>query len=758
MAEVLRKFGKYFLLDRLGQGGMSEIYRARFATPGSAGRLLAIKKIMSGLGANSEALNLFHSEIKVTLAFNHPNIVQVYECGEEEHQPFIAMELIDGKNLQQFLSRFAELRQHIQPDLAAYIIEQAASALHYAHSFRDKITGEPLNVVHRDIKPQNILISYDGTVKVIDFGIAKASTNDESTRAGLIRGTINYLSPEQITGEPLDGRCDIFALGIVLWQLLTGERLFKGENDLAIMKQIESCNTVVKAPSTVNPAVPRELDFIVLKALAKQKEKRFQNAGELQRKLHKFLYEFNPDFNPADLSYHAKDLFQKEIVEDRKLILKLNDKAEQLLKKVPGKELTPELEPTVNLSTRRSTSSVQTPPPPTRGSIPPLGEATATVDQPAAMARPPVRSTRDIRTLPASPPEENLVAPPGRGSQVRAPSQNAPQQSIKDTSTRRAPSRSKAAPSSPKGGVSSIIRMIAISTAATIAIGFVGPSFGIKVPIVSEALYALLASPHAEIYIEGSDANAIVKLNGKVVAQGVPARIGKLPTGKELELVISSGEDRRHTQKLLLSSSQKERILLPWSDKDDRIPAQVQPQTTGDAQVQSLVDGFAPAIELHLKLHPPGGRTQVLVKSDSRTVQLNAEKPTLKVPLNTPLSIVASREGFKPYLEEFALTSGQTGQQTEIYKAVTLEPEAFGYLTLKSNPSATAQISVTQGNFRDSWSQETPIESERFPAGRYLILLENEIMGWSKEVRFDLQEGKNIILEEQLRPNGSPSP
>lgn len=331
MAEVLKKFGRYFLLDHIAQGGMAEIYRARLAAPDGAGRLMVIKRIQAGFGTNTEFLQMFRAETRVTMGLNHPNIVQLYDYGEEQSQPYIVMEWVDGKNLRQFMSRFGETKQAFPIELAAYIVEQAAGGLHYAHNFKDKISGQALQIVHRDISPQNILISFEGTVKIIDFGIAKAATNAESTRAGVIKGKPSYLAPEQISGDPLDGRCDLFALGTVLWELLTGKKLFAGENDLAVLKLIESVQTHVKPPSTLNPKVPKELDYIVLRALAKQREKRFQNGEEMARALHKFLYAYQPDFNPQDLSYYAKDLFKDDIVEDRKRILRLNDKVEQLL-------------------------------------------------------------------------------------------------------------------------------------------------------------------------------------------------------------------------------------------------------------------------------------------------------------------------------------------------------------------------------------------------------------------------------------------
>jgi serine/threonine-protein kinase len=331
MADGPKKFGRYFLLDLLAQGGMAEIYRARLASADGAGRVIVIKRIQSGHGADQEFIQMFRSEIKVTMGFNHPNIVQLYDFGEENSQPYIAMEWVDGKNLRQLMARFHELKQRFPVDLAVQIIEQAASGLNYAHHFKDKITGNALNIVHRDISPQNLIISFEGSVKVIDFGIAKASVNSEATRAGVIKGKPSYLSPEQINGDALDGRSDIFSLGTVLWELLAGKKLFSGDSDLAILKQIESCNSHVKPPSSINPDVPPELDYIVLRSLAKHRDKRYQTAEEFQRALHKFLYAHSPEFNPNDLAYYAKDLFKNEIVEDRKKIQKLNDEVERLM-------------------------------------------------------------------------------------------------------------------------------------------------------------------------------------------------------------------------------------------------------------------------------------------------------------------------------------------------------------------------------------------------------------------------------------------
>ncbi len=330
---VLKKFGKYFLLDRIGEGGMAEIFRARLASPGSSGRFVVIKRIQGAYSNNNEFVQMFRGEVQVTMRFTHPNIVQLYESGEENGQQFIAMELVEGRNVRQILSKISQKQQRVPVPASCHMIEQAAAGLNYAHAFKDRITGEPLNVVHRDVSPQNILVSYDGNIKVIDFGIAKAATNGDATRAGVIKGKLSYLSPEQVMGESLDGRSDLFALGIVLWELLTGKRLFvaEGDNEFQVLKMIESCNSYVKAPSTYNPEVPKELDALVLQALSRDPKKRFQTGDDLARALRKILAIHFSDFGSSDLSTFVKKLFHDLIVEDRKQLQQLNAKAEDLI-------------------------------------------------------------------------------------------------------------------------------------------------------------------------------------------------------------------------------------------------------------------------------------------------------------------------------------------------------------------------------------------------------------------------------------------
>lgn len=321
MAFRPHRFGRYIIVDPIAVGGMAEIYRARLAASKEGpDRIIVIKKVIANLSQNQEFLQMFEEEIKITVGLTHPNIIQIYDYGKADDQVFMAMEYVEGKNLRQFVKRLADMKSMFSIDMSCYIISQVCHALAHAHSYKDRMSGKPLGIVHRDISPQNVMISYDGAVKLFDFGIAKARSASEATRAGVIKGKPSYLSPEQINGEELDGRCDIFALGIVLWELLTAKRLFVAETDMGVLRLIQSAK--IEPPSTFNPAVPQALDAIVLKSLTRDKNKRYQGAEEFQRDLHKFLYSFNPSFNPADLSYYAQELFKGEIRDDRERLTK----------------------------------------------------------------------------------------------------------------------------------------------------------------------------------------------------------------------------------------------------------------------------------------------------------------------------------------------------------------------------------------------------------------------------------------------------
>lgn len=315
MTKKLERFGKYLILDHLVDGGMAKICRAQFLGE-QANKVVAIKMVQPQYSKNESFVQMFEDELKVTFGLVHPNIAQVYDYGLLNDQLYSAMEYVDGGNLKEFLDRLKEKNFVFPVEISTHIISQVSQALHYAHTFQDKLTAKSFNIIHRDISPHNIMLTYEGAVKVIDFGIAKADSNSESTQAGTIKGKLSYLAPEYLDGMDLDHRYDQFAVGITLWEMLCSRKLFTAKNDLAVLKQIQACK--VPKPSSINPNVPPELDEIVLKCLSKDRAQRFENMDKLNRALVRFLYSKYPEFNATDLGYFAKQLFKEEIAADKK--------------------------------------------------------------------------------------------------------------------------------------------------------------------------------------------------------------------------------------------------------------------------------------------------------------------------------------------------------------------------------------------------------------------------------------------------------
>lgn len=309
-----QRFGKYLILDHLVDGGMAKICRARYLGE-QANKVVAIKMVQPQFSNDEAFVRMFQDELNITFGMLHPNIMQVYDYGKTNGQLYTAMEYIHGANLKQYLDRLKERKVVFPVEISCYIISQVCLGLHYAHTFTDKLTGKPYNIVHRDISPHNIMLTYDGAVKVIDFGIAKANTNSEATQAGTIKGKLSYLAPEYLDGLELDARYDEFAVGITLWELLCSRKLFQASNDLAVLKQIQACKIV--PPSQINPSVPKELDAIVMKALSKDRAQRYENLDQMNRALVRFLYSQYPDFNASDLKTFADDLFKQEISRDQ---------------------------------------------------------------------------------------------------------------------------------------------------------------------------------------------------------------------------------------------------------------------------------------------------------------------------------------------------------------------------------------------------------------------------------------------------------
>lgn len=306
-------YGNYYVLDHLIDGGMAKICRARFLGE-EAEKIVAIKMVQEKFSKDPEFKSMFVDELKVSFGLQHPNIAATFDYGEIREQLFVSMEYIHGKNLDQILKKIVESKKVYPVDIAVYIISKVCEGLGYAHKFTNNLTGESLNIVHRDISPHNIMLTFEGYVKVIDFGIAKASSNSEKTQDGAIKGKVSYIAPEYLDGKDIDGRYDEFAVGLTLWEMLVGKRVFKAETDMATLRQIIECK--VHAPSIFNPEVPKELDRIILKSLSKDPDDRYPDMEALGRDLVKFLYTSYPDFYEGKIGTFLQEIYQEEFDRD----------------------------------------------------------------------------------------------------------------------------------------------------------------------------------------------------------------------------------------------------------------------------------------------------------------------------------------------------------------------------------------------------------------------------------------------------------
>jgi serine/threonine protein kinase/predicted ATPase len=282
----VEQFGKYSLVRKVGTGGMAEVFLAKTALAQGLNKTLVIKKIHSAYARSSQFAVMFRDEAKIAVTLNHPNIIQVFDYGQVGDTFFLAMEFVEGMDLLRLLQEAAKAKQRLPYGLSAYIVQQLAKGLDYAHRKPDEY-GQPLGIVHRDISPQNILLSWDGAVKIVDFGIARA--RDVHEEQGVIKGKFAYMSPEQARGEPVDCRSDVFAAGIVLFELVCARPLFHGKGKEAL-EMVKS--GAIPRPKDYAPELPDSLERIILKALAFHRNDRFQTARDLQNELGRFLLEW----------------------------------------------------------------------------------------------------------------------------------------------------------------------------------------------------------------------------------------------------------------------------------------------------------------------------------------------------------------------------------------------------------------------------------------------------------------------------------
>ena len=302
------RFGPYRLLDRVAIGGMAEVFKAKRAGVEGFEKVVALKRILPHLSDNKEFLDMFVDEAKMVAGLAHPNIVQIFELDRIDDSYYIAMEYVHGRDLRTIMKRAREKGLRMPLDLGLRVVSQVCAALEYAHRKKDE-RGRPMEIVHRDVSPQNILISFEGDVKLADFGIAKAATKASITDRGALRGKLLYMSPEQAWGRTIDRRSDVFSLGIVLYEMVTETKPFIGAGtELTILELVRQC--VITPAREINPRVPEALDRVIMKSLARDPAERYQDAGQMQRGLERFLRE-RPPVTARDLARFLELLFDR---------------------------------------------------------------------------------------------------------------------------------------------------------------------------------------------------------------------------------------------------------------------------------------------------------------------------------------------------------------------------------------------------------------------------------------------------------------
>jgi serine/threonine protein kinase len=307
--EGMNKIGPYLLTQQIAKGGMADLFLSDYLRQDGFRRTVAVKKILPHLAENQDFIKMFIREARLAALLQHPNIVQIIDFGKIQNVYLIAMEYIDGKNLAEIM---AHVKEGLPVDLSVFVIMKICTGLQYSHDKTDDKSGKPLNIVHRDVSPQNILISFLGEVKITDFGISKARSEPSMTQAGVIKGKLSYLSPEQALGREVDHQADIYALGLVFYEMLSYKKIYQFDNHIEAIRSIPQMN--IPPLISLNPGIPDELNRIVMKCLEKDKKLRYQSAQEIHDDLMSLKNKLNMTYDASNLS----DFMRKSFVKTKK--------------------------------------------------------------------------------------------------------------------------------------------------------------------------------------------------------------------------------------------------------------------------------------------------------------------------------------------------------------------------------------------------------------------------------------------------------
>lgn len=294
------KINSYRVIEKIAEGGMAEVFLAQSQGVGQVNKFVAIKRVLAQFKNNYELITMFKDEAQISIQLRHPNIVSIYDFGVDNDQHYLVMEYVPGKTLSQFRQELFNKQINLPVEYCLYIVREIASALSYAHSFKDLQTGSELNLIHRDLSPHNILLGFDGSVKIIDFGVAKSDLSENKTTFGTIKGKLGYLSPEQAFYKPVDYRSDQFSLGIIFWELLTCQRLFNCQNHDIYFEQLREFK--MPDPSILNSKVESVIQDLLNQMLSKDVSFRFSSTKKIHAELNYYLNKNYPGLSSEAFS------------------------------------------------------------------------------------------------------------------------------------------------------------------------------------------------------------------------------------------------------------------------------------------------------------------------------------------------------------------------------------------------------------------------------------------------------------------------
>ncbi len=657
-------YGDYQLLKKLATGGMAQIYLARQQGMEGFEKFLVVKRILPHLAENDDFIKMFLDEARIAARLNHPNIVQIFNLGAQDDSYFIAMEFIHGEDVRRVWKRADLKAKPIPVPLVARIIMDACGGLDYAHKKVDS-QGKPLNIVHRDISPQNILVTFEGGVKVVDFGIAKAADQATVTKSGVLKGKYSYMSPEQASGQKIDRRSDIFALGVVLYELTTGTRLFKRANDIQTLNAVTECE--VLPPSEVNPALPKDFDPIVMKALAKRPEDRYQEAILFQAALENWVLQNKFPSSSVQLAGFMQDIYAERLMQE----------AEE------GRILIEGLDASRNEASKNG------------------GEERATPVSKASR----LPQTTSLRAVDARlDKEEATIAqrPSNRSGSLGGAVSGAVSRSSRVDRAPPAPVPRRADHDDDRGGATVTSTQTKSGTGRPLL--WVGSFFAI-VGLAVSAWVVISSNQLAEVVIASEPSNATVKFDNKVLANCVtPCTLPEVPAGA-YPLVLS----RAGYQDL------KTRVDIPAKGRV-RLPAYaLVPESKDDPVAVAGPDaGAVASVKFVVRSSPDGA--QVLVDGKARGVT----PATLDLPPGTVIGLGLKLSGYRDFNDSFQVsgdgerTIGLEKRETNVVQQPPPPPpkREFGMVRFIVKPWASVQC----GAFKLG---DTPFADKQLPAGAY---------------------------------------